>query len=64
MRVALLRLSPYLAGFFFITTIGFFSLAVYRGEMASSLKEDVLYYADRARGMYCNHYQQQQEKPD
>lgn len=37
----LIRLSPYLAGFFFITTIAFLSLAVYRGEVIGNVKDSV-----------------------
>lgn len=41
MREALVRLSPYLAGFFFITTIMFSFLAVYRGDVISAVKDSI-----------------------
>ena len=46
-RKLLLMISPYLAGFFFITTIGFIVLAAYRGEMIVTLQSQLITNKDQ-----------------
>lgn len=40
-------LSPYLAGFFLITSLAFFGLSVYRGEVISNLQSDLITKKDQ-----------------
>ncbi|AGY48122.1 Rz-like spanin [Acinetobacter phage Presley] len=40
-------LSPYLAGFFLITSLAFSGLAIYRGEVISSLQSDLIAKKDQ-----------------
>lgn len=40
-------LSPYLAGFFLITSLAFCGLSVYRGEVISSLQSDLIANKDQ-----------------